>query len=235
MISIVLPCLDERENLVKLLPEITDSVRALGDYEVLVVDGASTDGTRGLVEDYSRTDPKTRYLKQSGSGFGNALLDGIRDCMGDYIVTLDAENHDPSAITQLMEAIDDGYDVVICSRFVKGSRVDLKGSRMLLTRLANMLSRILMRLPVKDTSSGYRMYRGKLLRAAVKDDPITKYFSIQVELLGRINIGGGKICELPVHYRRRIKGKSKFNLAYAVKDSLNLVKIALDREFGSLL
>jgi dolichol-phosphate mannosyltransferase len=233
MISVVVPALNERENLKSLIPEIYSRLGGY-DKEVIIVDGESTDGTGELIKDFRETYSGLKYMVQSGHGYANALLEGVRAASGDFIVTMDAENHEPSNIPQMLGKLEEGFDVVVASRFIKGSKVDLQPERLLLTNVANKLSRTAMKLKVKDTSSGFRAYRSKLLKKAVTADTKTEYFSCQVEVLERISRLGGRIAEVPLHYKHRDKGESKFGLKPAVKDASKLLLIAGERELTGL-
>ncbi|MFH1402648.1 MAG: glycosyltransferase [Candidatus Altiarchaeota archaeon] len=228
MISVVIPVLNERDNIESLIPEIYSVLDGL-DFEVVVVDGDSSDGTPETVRKLQVDYGKLRYMRQSGRGYANALVDGMRAAAGEYVVTMDAENHDPAGIKPMLSKISEGFDVVISSRYVKGSRVDLQKHRLLISMTANVLSRMMMGLRAKDTSSGFRAYRGKVLKTAVESDTRTNYFSVQVEVLDRISQAGGRITELPMHYRHRDKGESKFGLVPAIRDTFNLLAISSGR------
>lgn len=229
MMSIVVPTLNEAANINRLIPAIIE-VFSGRDIEIVVVDGYSIDGTQDVVTSFSRKYPYVRLVLQSGKGFANALADGLNAAKGDVIITMDAENHLPSEIPKLVKALlDGGFDVVVGSRFVKGSDVDLGKKRLLSSKIANKIAKVALRLNVKDCSSGFRAYRVEVVKCAIKNLR-TKYFSAQVEILEKIKKNGGRIGEIPVHYVRRESGKSKFRFKTAVSDATTLLKIARDNE-----
>jgi len=226
MISIIIPVLDEADNLSSLIPDIYARLSDL-DIQVILVDGGSTDGTVDIVRDLSSRYSSLVFSLQSKNGFANALVEGIRSSKGSVIVTMDAENHEPDEVSNMVNMVESGFDVVIASRFNEESHVDLQANRFLMSGIANSFSRLLFRLPIKDTSSGFRAYNGESLRKVVSKDHTTRYFAIQVELLFRIVQSGGRVCEVPMHYKKRDKGSSKFSFIPALIDAIRLVRIAL--------
>ena len=228
MLSIVIPTLNEAENLKQLIPQLYFSLKDQ-EVEVIIVDGHSTDSSRNIVSEYSKEYPRLRFILQSGKGFANALTEGMMNASGRVIVTMDAENHKASEIPLLLEKLSQGFDVVVGSRFLKGSKVDLTPERFFSTRIANKIAQAALELKIKDTSSGFRAYDAETLKKVVRKGIKTEYFSCQVELLEKIKENGGNLGEVPVHYIRRDKGESKYNLTPALKDASILVEIARDR------
>ncbi|ODS42462.1 MAG: hypothetical protein MSIBF_03835 [Candidatus Altiarchaeales archaeon IMC4] len=223
MISVVIPTLNEAENLQRLIPGIYKSLG--GELEVLVVD-KSTDNTSELVYGMMDEYPGLRYCKQKGSGFANALVQGIAGAKGDIIVTMDAENHLPREIPELIYHLGEEHaDVVIGSRFMAGAWVELEKKRMMSSKIGSMIINAALKLKIKDCSSGFRAYRASAVKP-VLDNIRTKYFSIQVELLEKINENGGKLFEVPISYVAREDGESKFAYKPAMKDGATLLKIA---------
>lgn len=233
MISVVIPSLNERENLARLIPGIVGVLG--GDLnEVIVVDGHSTDGTPELVKEFHGSDARVKLLVQSGKGFANALVEGLCAAAGDVIVTMDAENHLPEEIPLLVKTLNErGAGVAVGSRFLKESRVDLEAKRFISSRLGNEIAKAALKLNVNDCSSGFRAYRASVVKP-VLGGLQTEYFSIQVELLERINELGAHIAEVPVTYVGRESGDSKFKLTPALKDATKLLKIAKDQRIGEL-
>ena len=230
MISVVIPSLNERENLEDRIPGIYETLGA--ESEVLVVDGESSDGTEEAVKLLQGDYDGLKYLKQSGSGFANALLEGLAHAKGDVVVSMDAENHDPTQIPKLIGKIREGYDLVIGSRFLKGSEVQLEAHRRASTRIANKIASKTFKLGVEDTSSGYRAYTKKLLDDILLEDYKTDYFSVQVELLEKSAGYKARMTEVPVKYLRREKGESKFDFKPAVMDAGKLLKLAREKKAG---
>src|SRR2546423_5453212 len=160
-LSLVLPALNEGENLDRVLPELKQALVALGPtYEIIVVDGGSRDGTQEIVRKHG-----ARLVSQKLPGFGGAYRAGFDQDRGEYVITLDADgSHDPKFLGDLWSARLEG-DVVIASRYVPGGAADMPGWRRLLSRVLNITVRRGLSLPVHDLSSGFRLYRRTVLRA----------------------------------------------------------------------
>ncbi|VVB52114.1 Glycosyltransferase AglD [uncultured archaeon] len=224
-ISVVIPALNEEANLRERVPDIYGVLKE--DVEVIIADGKSVDGTAALAKKFSLEYPNFIFFTQSGKGFANALLEGIARARGDVIVTMDAENHMPSEIPLLITALKEtGSDIVVGSRFLAESNVDLQKERFISTRIGNRIAKAMLRLDVKDCSSGFRAYRAQTVKSVISGVR-TQYFSIQVELLERIKYDAkGKLSEVGVHYMRRISGKSKFKVKPAIQDATRLIGLA---------
>jgi len=228
MASIVIPSLNERKNLEKRIPRIYEVLDK--DTEVLIVDGESTDDTRGLVEKFQKKYSNLKYRKQSGEGFANALREGLRRASGEEIVSMDAENHDPAEIPKILSKLREGFDVVIGSRFMEDSQVDLEKHRLASTKIANKIATRALDLGVKDTSSGFRAYRKPVLDKILEEDFRTQYFSVQVEILEKAVKHDAQIAEVGVTYLRREAGESKFDFNPAIKDAKKLLEIAGEKK-----
>src|SRR3989440_12866252 len=159
-LSLVLPALNEGENLDRVLPELKQALVALGPtYEIIVVDGGSTDGTQDVVRKHG-----ARLVSQKLPGFGGAYRAGFEQARGEFLLTLDADgSHDPAFLSDLWKARGEG-DVVIASRYVPGGAAEMPAWRRLLSRVLNVTFGRGLSLPVHDLSSGYRLYRGAILR-----------------------------------------------------------------------
>lgn len=229
MTSIVIPSLNERENLAERIPSIYEVCGE--EAEVIIVDGESTDDTQSLVEALSGKHERLKYVRQTGKGFANALLEGLKHAQDEVVVTMDAENHDPREIPLLLEQTGE-FDIVVGSRFMAESRVSLDAHRLASTKIANRIVRNALNLPVRDTSSGFRAYRKKILDEILSDDYRTQYFSIQVELLEKARTRGARLGEVGVTYLRRQAGESKFNFKPALRDGKKLIEIAAEKKLG---
>src|ERR1700716_3340913 len=127
-LSLVLPALNEGENLDRVLPELKKALAALGPtFEIIVVDGGSRDNTQEIVRKHA-----VRLVSQKLPGFGGAYRAGFEQARGEYVLTLDADgSHDPAFLADLWKARGDG-DVVIASRYVPGGAAERAAWRQLL-------------------------------------------------------------------------------------------------------
>jgi dolichol-phosphate mannosyltransferase len=214
-LSVVIASLNEAPNLYRLLPVLRDALNQLGvTWEVLVVDGNSPDGTRQVVETAG-----ARYLCEPLPGYGAAILRGISEARGAYVLTMDADmSHPATFIGNLWQARNSG-DIIIASRYVPGGYADQPWFRLMLSRLLNRFFGAGLSIPAKDLSSGFRLYR-KGLFAGV--DVTFTNFVILVEIL-LLAYGKGQIIqEVPFHYQPRVSGSSKARIIKFGKDYLRL-------------
>lgn len=203
-LTIALPALNEAENLSRLIPQIRETAAGLGAHEILVIDGGSTDGTAGRAAALG-----ARVHVQSRPGYGIALQEAFRLARGEYVATMDADySHDPAFLRDLWEARHRGA-VVIASRYVPGGSSETGGLRPLLSRLLNLVYRRVLSLPLKDLSSGFRLYRRSILREV---RITSRNFDALEEILIQIIGLGYPVVEVPFRYRARGEGTSKARL-----------------------
>lgn len=222
MISIVIPTYNEKENIKRLIPKIFEIVK---DAEVIVVDDNSKDGTgdaaRSLQKKY-----KVRLIERPRKmGIGSAYKTGFKAAKGDVVFEIDADlSHDPRFLPQFLEAIKNGYDIAIGSRYVKGGNIIGWGIyRKSVSKIANMLSRILLRLDVSDVTTGYRAYKKSALNSINIEKIKSDGYSFQLEILYKLFKKGYKIKEIPIIFEDRKVGKSKL----ARKEMLNYIYTVL--------
>src|SRR3984893_17380795 len=211
-LSLILPALNEAQNLDRVLPELKKALAALGPTnEIIVVDGGSTDGTQEVVRKH-----EVRLVSQKLPGFGGAYRAGFEQARGEHLLTLDADgSHDPAFLSDLWKARGEG-DVVIASRYIAGGAAEMPGWRRLLSRILNVTFGRGLSLPVHDLSSGFRLYH----RAVLRDLKLKGTdFDVLEEILIRALAAGYRVHEVPFRYRARVAGHSharlfKFALSY---------------------
>jgi dolichol-phosphate mannosyltransferase len=200
-ISILILTRNEAPNLARLLPALAQATAALGRVEVVVVDAQSPDGTAAVASSLG-----ARVLSQAEAGYANALRQGLADCRGEWIVALDADlSHGPEVVAALLQAAS-AADLVIASRYVPGGRADMPLSRRLLSLALNRVFAVALGLPLRDLSSGFRVYRRAALAAL---QPQGEHFDVLPELAALAHFRGLRVRELPFHYRQRDAGVSK--------------------------
>src|SRR2546421_2732507 len=204
-LSLVLPALNEGENLDRVLPELKTALATLGPtYEIIVVDGGSSDGTQEIVRKHG-----ARLVSQKLPGFGGAYRAGFEQARGEYVITLDADgSHDPKFLKDLWAARGDG-DVVIASRYVQGGAAEMPATRRVMSRILNITFGRGLSLPVHDLSSGYRLYRSAILREL---ELKATDFDVLEEILIRVLAAGYRVHEVPFRYRARVSGRSHARL-----------------------
>src|ERR1700681_2886777 len=205
-LSVVLPALNEGENLDRVLPELKKALVALGPtYEIIVVDGGSRETKHEVVRKHGG-----RLVSQKLPGFGGAYRAGFEQARGEYVITLDADgSHDPRFLKDLWAARGDG-DVVIASRYVEGGAADMPATRRVMSRILNITFGRGLSLPVRDLSSGYCLYRGAILREL---ELKATDFDVLEEILIRGLAAGYRVHEVPSQYQARVAGRSHARLA----------------------
>lgn len=211
-LSVIIPALDEAENLRLLLPDLRRALDNLGvGYEILIVTGPGDPRTEEVVAANGG-----RVIEQIDRGYGGALKAGFKAAGGDYYLTMDADlSHLPAVIAALWR-MRERADVVIASRYVEGGSAEMPATRYFLSRVLNGLFSRGLGLGVKDMSSGFRLYRAG---AIGKPDDLPADYDVVQALLVRAYAEGWSVAEVPFAYRPRRHGQSharvlKFGAAY---------------------
>jgi dolichol-phosphate mannosyltransferase len=214
-VLVVTPTYNERDNLSELARRLRAAVPAA---DLLVVDDASPDGTGELADELGTGDPQLHVLHRvAKTGLGPAYLAGFRwglDRGYDVLVEMDADcSHAPEQLPDLLVALRDA-DLVLGSRWVPGgSVVDWPARRRLLSRGGNAYARLLLGVPVRDATGGYRAYRRRVLEQIPLDDVASQGYCFQVDLVWRAWRSGFRVVEVPIRFTERVAGISKMNRA----------------------
>lgn len=211
---VVVPTHNEEANITTLLEQLHVSVP---DADVLVIDDASTDGTRRLVrERMDGTDHLRLVERPDKRGLGDAYREAFRIGIADgydLLVQIDADlSHDPSALPLMLAVADQGIAVVIGSRYIPGGTVTgWPRRRTWLSRWANRYVAVMLGLAVNDATAGYRVYRTESLDVVGLDDLQASGYGFQVEMTYRAVRAGLAVVEIPIAFRDRIAGQSKMD------------------------
>ena len=227
---LVLPTLNEAENLGRLVARIRARDRAL---RILVVDDASRDGTAEIADELSQGDGAFTVIHRTGKpGYGEALTEGFRHALAAgaaAILTSDCDfSHDPDDIPRLLAGLQ-GAHVAIGSRYVESGQIrDWSLSRRLLSAAANAFVRVLFRLPARDCTSGFRAYRREVLEGVPWGRLHSTGYSFLVEVLyWAAQPSGRRVHEVPICFVDRKEGRSKMGLRQIVFGAANLLKLRL--------
>ena len=212
-IVIVMPTYNERQN----VESIAGRVRAaLPAADLLIVDDNSPDGTGDLADKLAEADPHVQVMhRTSKAGLGKAYIAGFGWALErgyDVVVEMDADgSHQPEHLPSLVAALDHA-DLSIGSRWVPGGRVvNWPKSREALSRAANIYTRIMLGLGVRDATAGFRAYRATTLRTISLDQVESAGYCFQIDLTLRVADAGLRIIEVPITFVEREHGASKMS------------------------
>ncbi len=208
-VSVVTATYNERPNIGPLYRAVREALEPAWDFELIVVDDNSPDGTSEEVTGLAEKDDRVRLISRPGKlGLASALADGFRVAKGNYWVMMDADlSHRPQDIPQLLYALHRA-PVAIGSRYVKyGGTEDWPIHRRWGSKLASALGRTLVGLPVRDLTSGYAAFQRDLMTETMPHlDP--RGFKFLLDVLARNR--DARVEEVPIIFVNRTQGKSKF-------------------------
>lgn len=213
--SVILPTYNERSNLPIIVYLIAKEFTAAKlDWECVIVDDASPDGTqeiaRQLISVYGGD--RIQLCPRPGKlGLGTAYTHGLDFCRGDFILIMDADfSHHPHHVRDFVDLQRAGnYDIVLGTRYAGNGGVygwDFK--RKLVSRGANLLSRVILRPDVSDVTGSFRLYKKDVLARVIRETK-SKGYVFQMEMIVRARAAGYKIGEVPIAFVDRIYGDSK--------------------------
>jgi dolichol-phosphate mannosyltransferase len=226
---------NERDNLAGLIQEIQKVMPAA---DVLVIDDTSPDGTGRLADELAAADPRLHVIHRAGKlGLGTAILAAMRYAMDhdfNFLVNMDADfSHHPRYLPALVAGMR-RHDLMIGSRYIRGGgTLNWPLSRRLMSGGINALVRLLMRLPARDTSGGYRCYSVELLRRTDLVNLLSRGYSFQEEVLYRCRRAGCKIGETPIIFEDRRAGSSKVNPREVLRSLAIIVWLGVKATFGN--
>ena len=226
-ITLLLPAYNEEQDLPPLLERAGRALEGRADYRILVVDDGSKDGTAAAVRAAAQKLPITLIQHPRNMGLGAAMRTGLKAASKGEgaVVTMDADNsHDPELIHELVARLEQGYDVVIASRFQPGGQeLGVPARRKLLSHTASSALRVLIRYPgVRDYTCGFRAYRVETLRNLIErfGDGFLREngFSCMLELLLNLRSLRARASEVPLVLRYDLKtGASKMRVFRTVR------------------
>jgi dolichol-phosphate mannosyltransferase len=218
-VVVVIPTYNEAENLPLLVPRVLDQDPSL---EVLVVDDASPDGTGELADELAAANPRVHVLhREAKEGLGPAYRAGFSRALelgADLVIQMDADfSHPPETIPVMLKEIRD-HDVVTGSRYVNGITViNWPIERVLLSYYGNWYVRLVTRMPVTDTTSGFRCIRREALETIRFREIRANGYAFQMEINYRLNKHCKRVKEISFFFLDRTRGTSKLNIRIALE------------------
>lgn len=213
---VIIPTYNERENVEKIIRQVFSLPR---DFHVLVVDDNSPDGTAGVVKEMKTIFPDSLFLEQREGklGLGTAYIHGFKWALErqyDYIFEMDADlSHNPEDLMLLYNTCaNEGYDVAIGSRYIDGVNVvNWPLGRVLMSYLASIYVRMITRMPIYDTTAGFKCYRRRVLEAIKLNEIRFTGYAFQIEMKFTAWKMGFRIKEVSIVFTDRTEGESKMS------------------------
>jgi dolichol-phosphate mannosyltransferase len=213
---IVIPTYNERETLPQIVPAVRAAVPAAS---LLIVDDNSPDGTGALADQLAAADPQIEVLHRPGkAGLGAAYLGAFEHALAaprrwQRIVQMDADfSHDPKDVPRLLQALDDGADVAIGSRYTAGGGTQNWGlGRRLISRGGGLYARLALGVHVNDLTAGFKAWRTTALRGIDLGAVSARGYGFQIEMSYRALRAGFRVVEVPIRFVDRRVGQSKMS------------------------
>ena len=211
---VVVPTYNEKENIVGIISAV---LSVSSDIDILIVDDNSPDGTGAIVDGIAKDEPRVHVIHREGKlGLGSAYIRAftwaLENTDAQFLFEMDADfSHDPAAIPEFLEAIEDA-DVVVGSRYLHGiTVVNWPLSRLILSYGANIYTRIVTGLPLKDSTGGFKCFRREVLARLPLDTIKSDGYSFQIEMNFYCWKKGFRIREIPIVFTDRRVGISKMS------------------------
>lgn len=234
---IIIPTYNEKENIRKIILAIFSLEQ---DFHILVIDDSSPDGTADIVRNLQEEYPNHLHLRirKTKDGLGKAYLCGFDWALKndyDYISEMDADfSHNPNDLPQLFEACQNG-DLSIGSRYCKGVNVvNWPMSRVLLSFFASKYVRLILGIPIHDTTAGFVCFSRHTLASIGLEKIKLKGYGFQIEMKYRAYKKGLKITEIPIIFTDRTQGESKMNGSIIKEAIWGVINLKIKSILGTL-
>ena len=214
LLSIVIPARDEEACLPGTIEHLSLEMRLQNvPHQIVVVDDGSTDGTWNLLQNLCQRLPELRPVRNEGPhGFGRAVRCGFRAASGDAVCIMMAdESDDARDAVVYWRKLQEGYDCVFGSRFMKGGGViDYPWIKLRINRLANLFIRLLFRIPLNDTTNAFKAYRRSVIEGCRPF--LSPHFNLTVELPLKAIVRGYSWTVVPITWKNRRAGQAKLKI-----------------------
>lgn len=236
-VVVIIPTYNERENIEPIIARVR---AATPEVDILIADDNSPDGTGDIADTLAAADDHVHVLHRPGkqglgaayvAGFGWATAGGY-----DVVVEMDADgSHRPEELRGLLDAVDAGADLALGSRWVPGGRVvNWPLRREALSRGANLYTRLLLGMRVRDATGGFRAYRTTTLGKIDVDSVRSQGYCFQVDLVLRTVRAGLRVVEVPITFADRTRGSSKMSRDVFAEALWRVTRWGLEYRLGEL-
>lgn len=211
---VIIPTYNEIENIEKMVRKVFSLNR---EFDLLIVDDGSPDGTAQKVKELQSEFPRLFIEERKGKlGLGTAYIHGFKWALArdyQYIFEMDCDfSHKPDDLIRLLEACENGADLSVGSRYVTGGKVsNWPLGRILMSYFASVYVRIVLWLPIKDTTAGFKCYKRKVLETINLDGIRFMGYAFQIEMKYTAYKKGFKLVEVPILFTDRVEGVSKMS------------------------
>lgn len=233
---VIIPTYNEKENLEKMIRKVFSLDK---EFHVLIVDDNSPDGTAGIVKDLQKEFPGKLHLEERKGklGLGTAYIHGFKWALKnnyEYIFEMDCDfSHNPEDLIRLYHACAiEGADVAIGSRYVTGVNVvNWPMGRVLMSYYASAYVRFITGMKIRDTTSGFKCYKRKVLEKISLDKIKFKGYAFQIEMKFTAYKLGFKIVEVPIIFTDRTEGVSKMSKGIFKEAILGVIQMKINSWF----
>ncbi len=213
---VIIPTYNERENIEKIIRKVFSLTK---DFNILIVEDNSPDGTAGIVKDLMKEFPERLFIEERKGklGLGTAYIHGFKWSLEhnyDYIFEMDADfSHNPEDLIKLYNACHNlGADLAIGSRYINGVNVvNWPMGRVLMSYYASAYVRFVTRMKIRDTTAGFKCYTKKVLETIEMDKIHFIGYAFQIEMKFTAWKHGFRILEVPIIFTDRTEGQSKMS------------------------
>lgn len=213
-LSVIIPVHNEGESILKVVDEMVNELESEKIiYEIIIVDDNSSDSTAIIADGLPARNANVRIVHRGPpNGFGRAIRDGLKEVNADVVAIVMGDcSDDPKDVVRCFSKIQEGYDCVFGSRFMKGSQVkDYPWLKLLINRLANNFIRLLFLIKPNDITNAFKLYRAHVIREVL---PLqARHFNITVEIPLKAIVRGFTYAQIPINWYGRKSGVSKLGI-----------------------
>src|SRR5262245_1037443 len=226
--AVIVPTFNEGGMIHTVVRRVLDT-RAIS--WLIVVDDLSTDDTIEAVRSLQRLDPRVRLIVRVGKrrSFASSYVEGFRyalDLGAEVLIQMDGDgSHDPSDIPRIIDALRTS-DVVVCSRYAAGGKNNMHSNlRHLISYLGSWFSQNLLKIPVRDMTGGFNGWNAQVIRKIRFEENRFDGFGFQVWLKCKAYTAGAALAELPIVFKERECGRSKFRVSMALEVLFGMIKM----------
>lgn len=233
---VVIPTYNEADNVRHIIEEV---LRQSDEFDVLIVDDGSPDGTASIVKEMQVSNPRIFLIERAGKqGLGTAYVAGFKYALQhqyEYVFEMDADfSHDPKNLPVLLKKAQE-CDLVIGSRYKSGVNVvNWPMGRLLLSYFANFYTRCITGMPIYDATAGFKCFRRRVLETLNLDAIHSNGYSFQIEVNFLAWKKGFKICEVPIIFIDRRAGVSKMSRHIVYEAAFLVWKLKIKSLFGKV-